>query len=71
MLVEEKLVDTFSKYKRAIFAAIIFEELLNEMASSLFAKELVVNMIGAYESLEIEDREFEAAQFALDDFANF
>ena len=42
--------------------------MLVEMAASLFAKELLVNAVSTYQMVELEDKELESAQFALDDY---
>jgi hypothetical protein len=70
-LIDQKLDETFCRYKRQIFASVIFDELLNEMASSLFAKEIVSNAMSAYTAVDHEDKELEAASFQWNEYQNY
>lgn len=42
-------MEVFYKNKRQIFGVVIFQEFLKELYASLFAKEMVVDMVDAYE----------------------
>lgn len=61
-------MEYFAKHKKQIFAVAIFQEFIKELASSLFAKELVANMIDSYEEAYLDDMRFECALEKFQDY---
>lgn len=59
-----QLMDMFRKNRRLITSIAILQEFLKETAATLLAKELIVEMAGAYSAAGAEDAELEAAMAA-------
>ena len=55
------LISAFQLNRKQIFNTVIFKELLKSLASVLSAKELVSDMLAAYEAACIEDTRLEAS----------
>ena len=43
------LMEIFEKNKKAIYSIVIFQEFLKEVVSCLFSKEMICEMVEAYE----------------------
>ena len=55
------LSSAFQRDRKTIFNVVIFKELLKSLVSVLSAKELVSDMLAAYEAACIEDTQLEAS----------
>ena len=55
------LCAAFQQNKKLVFNIVVFKELLKSLVSLLSAKELVSDMLAAYEAASIEDTQLEAS----------
>jgi len=53
-------MEFYYKNKRMFLATVIFQEFVKEVATMIIAKEMVVEMVDAYEKCKREDEEIES-----------
>ncbi len=51
----------FINSRRAIYSCVIFQEFMKEIAASLYTKELIAQMVEAYDQAYMEDIKLECA----------
>lgn len=61
VLADGMLMEMYARNKRLVSNIAVFQEFVKEVASMLCAKELVVDMVDAYQAIKEEDTKLECA----------